>query len=326
MSEDSDLEKTEDPTSHKLEKAREKGQVPRSRELTSMLMLAAGISILLIGGEHLARQLSAMISQGLQFDQLLISNDKQMLRQLGNLLQQAVAALMPVLLGLMMVGWAAPMLIGGFFFNPGSIKFDLSKMSLLSGLKRLFSSQALAELLKGVLKVVLVSWVAGWFIWHYWGQMLALIAESPLDAMGDALHLIGMCGLLIVLGLVPMVAFDVFYQIWSNISKLKMTKQEIKDEFKEQEGDPHVKGRIRQQQRAAARRRMMSDVPKADVIVTNPTHYAVALQYQENKMSAPKVLAKGAGEIALRIKELGNQHRIPQLEAPPLARALYKHS
>lgn len=114
MSEDSDLEKTEDPTSHKLEKAREKGQVPRSRELTSMLMLAAGISILLIGGEHLARQLSAMISQGLQFDQLLISNDKQMLRQLGNLLQQAVAALMPVLLGLMMVGWAAPMLIGGF--------------------------------------------------------------------------------------------------------------------------------------------------------------------------------------------------------------------
>ena len=326
MSEDSDLEKTEDPTSHKLEKAREKGQVPRSRELTSMLMLAAGISILLIGGEHLARQLSAMISQGLQFDQLLISNDKQMLRQLGNLLQQAVTALMPVLLGLMMVGWAAPMLIGGFFFNPGSIKFDLSKMSLLSGLKRLFSSQALAELLKGVLKVVLVSWVAGWFIWHYWGQMLALIVESPLDAMGDALHLIGMCGLLIVLGLVPMVAFDVFYQIWSNISKLKMTKQEIKDEFKEQEGDPHVKGRIRQQQRAAARRRMMSDVPKADVIVTNPTHYAVALQYQENKMSAPKVLAKGAGEIALRIKEFGNQHRIPQLEAPPLARALYKHS
>lgn len=123
-----------------------------------------------------------------------------------------------------------------------------------------------------------------------------------------------------VLGLTPMVGFDVFFQITSHIKKLRMTKQEIRDEFKDQEGDPHVKGRIRQQQRAMARRRMMADVPKADVIVTNPTHYAVALQYKEAKMSAPKVLAKGAGAVALRIRELGAEHRIPLLEAPPLAR------
>ena len=123
-----------------------------------------------------------------------------------------------------------------------------------------------------------------------------------------------------------MVGFDVFFQITSHIKKLRMTKQEIRDEFKDQEGDPHVKGRIRQQQRAMARRRMMADVPKADVIVTNPTHYAVALQYNEAKMSAPKVLAKGAGAVALRIRELGAEHRIPLLEAPPLARALFRHS
>jgi len=134
------------------------------------------------------------------------------------------------------------------------------------------------------------------------------------------------CGLMIVLGLTPMVGFDVFWQIWTHIKKLRMSKQDIRDEFKSQEGDPHVKGRIRQQQRAMAKRRMMADVPKADVIVTNPTHYAVALQYSENKMSAPKVLAKGAGDVALRIKELGAEHKIPMLEAPPLARALYRHS
>lgn len=326
VSEESDLEKTEDPTPHRIEKAREKGQIPRSRELTSILMLATGLAILLLGGEYLARALAVMIAQGLHFDHLLLSNDRQMLIHLGMLLQQAVAALMPVLLGLMLVGWCAPMLIGGFLFSPSSIKCDLNRLNPLSGFKRMFSSQVLAELLKGILKATLVGWVCGWFLLHYWPRMLRLITEPTLDAMGDALHLVGMCGLLVVLGLLPMVGFDVFYQVWSNLSKLRMTKQEIKDEFKEQEGDPHVKGRIRQQQRAAARRRMMSDVPKADVIVTNPTHYAVALQYQENKMSAPKVLAKGAGEIAQRIKALGAEHRIPQLEAPPLARALYRHS
>jgi flagellar biosynthetic protein FlhB len=156
--------------------------------------------------------------------------------------------------------------------------------------------------------------------------MLRLISESPVEALGNSLNLVALCGLLIVMGLVPMVGFDVFWQIHSHVKKLRMSRQDIRDEFKDQEGDPHVKGRIRQQQRAAARRRMMADVPKADVIVTNPTHYSVALQYDENKMSAPKVVAKGAGLVALRIREIGNENRIPILEAPPLARALYRHA
>ncbi|AJJ64329.1 flagellar biosynthesis protein FlhB [Yersinia aldovae] len=326
MAEDSDAEKSEEPTAHKLEKAREKGQIPRSRELTSMLMLGAGLAILWISGESMARQLAAMISQGLHFDHAMVSDDKQMLRQAAMLLKQAVMALLPVFAGLVIVALAVPMLLGGVLFSGESFKFDLQRMSPLAGLKRMFSSQSLAELLKAILKATLVGWVTGLFLWHNWPQMMRLISAPPIAALSDALNLIIFCGFVVVLGLLPMVGFDVFYQITSHIKKLRMTKQEIRDEFKDQEGDPHVKGRIRQQQRAMARRRMMADVPKADVIVTNPTHYAVALQYNESKMSAPKVLAKGAGAVALRIRELGAEHRIPLLEAPPLARALFRHS
>ncbi|AVJ18203.1 flagellar biosynthesis protein FlhB [Serratia rhizosphaerae] len=326
MAEDSDLEKSEAPTPHRLEKARKEGQIPRSRELTSMLMLIVGLACLWLGGSNMARELSQMLAGGLHFDHAMVNNDKQMLRQLATLLRQAVWALLPVLAGLVLVALTAPMLLGGLLFSAKSLKFDLKRLNPLSGLKRIFSSQVLAELLKGVLKALLVGWVTGLYLWHNWAAMLHLVTQQPLDAMANALQMVVFCGLLVVLGLVPMVAFDVFYQLWSHFKKLKMTKQDIRDEFKEQEGDPHVKGRIRQQQRAAARRRMMADVPKADVIVTNPTHYAVALQYNDKKMSAPKVLAKGAGEIALRIRELAGEHRIPLLEAPPLARALYRHS
>ncbi|EKN4006746.1 flagellar biosynthesis protein FlhB [Yersinia enterocolitica] len=326
MAEDSDADKSEEPTAHKLEKAREKGQIPRSRELTSMLMLGAGLAILWVSGESMARQLAAMIAQGLHFDHGLISDDKQMLRQIGMLLRQTLIALIPIFAGLVIVAMAVPMLLGGVLFSGESIKFDLKRMSPIAGLKRMFSSQALAELLKAILKATLVGWVTGIFLWHNWPDMMRLMAAPPVAALSDALHLIIFCGLVVVLGLTPMVGFDVFFQITSHIKKLRMTKQEIRDEFKDQEGDPHVKGRIRQQQRAMARRRMMADVHKADVIVTNPTHYAVALQYNEAKMSAPKVLAKGAGAVALRIRELGAEHRIPLLEAPPLARALFRHS
>lgn len=326
MAEESDLEKSESPTPHRLEKARKEGQIPRSRELTSMLMLIAGLACLWLGGSNMAQELSQMLAGGLHFDHGMVNNDRQMLRQLGTLLRQAVWALLPVLAGLVLVALTAPMLLGGLLFSAKSLKFDLKRLNPLSGLKRIFSSQVLAELLKGVLKALLVGWVTGLYLWHNWAAMLHLVTQQPLDAMGNALQMVVFCGLLVVLGLVPMVAFDVFYQLWSHFKKLKMTKQDIRDEFKEQEGDPHVKGRIRQQQRAAARRRMMADVPKADVIVTNPTHYAVALQYNDKKMSAPKVLAKGAGDIALRIRELAGEHRIPLLEAPPLARALYRHS
>ncbi|GKW01458.1 flagellar biosynthesis protein FlhB [Pectobacterium carotovorum subsp. carotovorum] len=326
MAEDSDLEKTEAPTPQKEEKAREEGQIPRSRELTSVLMMVAGLAILWMGGEAMAGRLARIVSQSLNFDYATIGDDTQMLRHVGSLLRQAVSVLIPIMLGAVLVALSAPLLLGGILFSTKSLKVDFKKLDPISGLKRLFSAQSLAELFKAILKSVMVGIISTLFLIHNWPKILHLVSEAPIAAMGDALELAVMCGFLIIMGLIPMVAFDVFWQVWSHIKKLRMSKQEIRDEHKQNEGDPHVKGRIRQQQRAIAQRRMMADVPKADVIVTNPTHYAVALRYDEKKMNAPRVLAKGAGEIALRIRELGTEHRVPILEAPPLARALFRHS
>ncbi|MGP6486978.1 flagellar biosynthesis protein FlhB [Duffyella gerundensis] len=326
MSGDSEEEKTESPTAHRLDKAREEGQIPRSRELTSLLMLVVGLMILWVGGESMARQMAAMLRAGLNFDHSMVNDDKLIIRHIANLISQAIGALVPVFAGLVLVAIAAPMLLGGVVLSGKSIKFDVGKMNPLKGLKRIVAGQAWAELFKGILKAIIVGCVTWFYLRSHWPEMLRLISESPFSALGHGLNMIAVCGLLILLGLIPMVGFDVFWQLYSFFKGLRMTRQEIRDEHKEQDGDPHVKGRIRQQMRAASRRRMMADVPKADVIVTNPTHYAVALAYNEKKMSAPKVLAKGAGEIALRIRELGMEHRIPILEAPPLARALYRHS
>lgn len=190
MAEDSDLEKSEAPTPHRLEKAREDGQIPRSRELTSVLMLVAGLAIVWLSGGNMAQQLAMMLTQGLHFDHGMVSNDKQMLRQLGMLLRQAVWALLPIMAGLVLVAIAAPMLLGGILFSGKSIKFDLKRMNPLSGLKRIFSSQVLAELLKGVLKATLVGWVTGLYLWHNWAAMLHLVTQQPLDALANALQMI----------------------------------------------------------------------------------------------------------------------------------------
>lgn len=326
MAEESDEDKTESPTAHRLEKAREEGQIPRSRELTSVLMLLAGLLILWLGGELMAEQLASMLATGFRFDHAMVTDDKMIIAHISNLIGQAVMALLPLMAGLVIVAIAAPMLLGGINISGKSIKLDFTKLNPLSGLKRMVSSQTWAELLKAILKAVLVGLVGGWYIWSHWQEMLRLISESPVNALHHGLTMIAISCALIMLGLVPMVGFDVFWQLYSHFKKLKMSRQEIRDEHKQNEGDPHVKGRIRQAMRAAARRRMMADVPKADVIVTNPTHYSVALKYQEGKMSAPKVIAKGAGDIALKIRELAKEHRIPILEAPPLARALYRHT
>nr|WP_318381297.1 flagellar biosynthesis protein FlhB [uncultured Enterobacter sp.] len=325
MADDSD-DKTEAPTPHRLDKAREEGQIPRSKELTSVLILIVGVSIVWLGGESLARRLAGLLSSGLRFDHGIINDPNLILSQVILLIKQAMIALLPLITGVVIVALVSPVMLGGLVFSTKSLAFKFSKLNPLTGIGRLFSAQVGAELLKAVLKSLLMGGVAGLYLWHKWPDIMRLVSESPMTAMGSALNIAGMCVLLVVLSIIPMVGFDVFWQIHSHIKKLRMSRQDIRDEYKQSEGDPHVKGRIRQMQRAAARRRMMADVPKADVIVTNPTHYSVALQYDENKMSAPKVIAKGAGLVALRIREIGNENRIPMLEAPPLARALYRHA
>ena len=324
MADDSDLEKSEQPTDSKLKKAKEKGQIPRSRELTSLMILLVGIMLFWIMGTNFVSKLKAIIQQAMLVAHRT-DDDKQIIFNLINLLTAGFWAILPIFVGLVIVAIIAPLSVGGLLFSLQSIKPNLGKLNPISGFKRLFSLRIFSELFKSILKVVLIAFAAALFLIHQFPNMLALPSMYLNNALSQVMQLLIYASLLIVLALIPMVGFDIFYQIWSNLKKLKMSKQEVKDEFKEQEGNPQIKGRIRQMQKAIARRRMMKDVPKANVIVTNPTHYAVALQYDEKTMSAPKILAKGTDNIASKIKQIAQEHQIPQLEAPPLARALYRH-
>ncbi|MEI9741260.1 flagellar biosynthesis protein FlhB [Enterobacter ludwigii] len=325
MSEQNDSEKTEDPTPHKKQKAREEGQVPRSRELTSLAMLLAGWGLMLVAGSYLAKKLQQLLHNGLTFDQLLVSDPQQMLHHAGSLLGLAFLAILPFVGGLFITAVATPSIIGGLNMSAKAIKFNLKKLNPLSGIKRLFSGQMVSEMVKSVLKVMLAGIGGGLFLWFNKDRFINLVFEPLHIALGDVSALLTGCMLVIILSLIPMVVFDVVYQLWSNFKKLLMSLKEIKDEFKNQEGDPQIKGRIRQLQRQMAQQRMMTDVPTADVVVNNPTHYSVALKYQEGAMGAPLVVASGSGLIALRIRELAEENRVPMLEAPPLARALYRH-
>ena len=324
MADDSDLDKSEQPTDSKLKKAKEKGQIPRSRELTSLMILLVGILLFWVMGTHFVSKLKAIIQHAMLVAHRT-DDDKQIIFNLINLLTAGFWAILPIFVGLVIVAIIAPLSVGGLLFSLQSIKPNLGKLNPISGFKRLFSLRIFSELFKSILKVVLIAFAAALFLIHQFPNMLALPSMYLNNALSQVMQLLIYASLLIVLALIPMVGFDIFYQIWSNLKKLKMSKQEVKDEFKEQEGNPQIKGRIRQMQQAIARRRMMKDVPKANVIVTNPTHYAVALQYDEKTMSAPKILAKGTDNIASKIKQIAQEHQIPQLEAPPLARALYRH-
>ncbi len=325
MSEESENDKTEDPTPHRKQKAREEGQIPRSRELTTLAMLLVGWGLMVSGGDHLARKLMHMLHNGLVFDRLLVSDPQHMLHHAGALLGSAFLAMLPFVGGLFITALVAPSIIGGLNLSGKAIKFSAKKLNPISGIKRLFSSQMLSEMTKAILKVSLAGIGGGLFLWLNKMKFIGLVFEPLGMALGDISRLLLGCMLVIILSLIRMVAFDVIYQLWSHFKKLRMSRQEIKDEFKNQEGDPQLKGRVRELQRQMAQSRMMSDVPAADVVVNNPTHYSVALKYQEGSMGAPIVVASGSGLIALRIRELADENRVPMLEAPPLARALYRH-
>jgi flagellar biosynthetic protein FlhB len=325
MSEESDNEKTEDPTPQRKQKAREEGQVPRSRELTTLAMLLVGSGLMLAGGDYLVGNLLHLLHNGLTFDRLLVRDPQHMLDQAGSLIGIAFLALLPLVGGLYITAVSAPLIIGGLNLSGKAIKLNLKKLNPISGIKRLFSAQMLSEMVKAILKVLLAGVGGGLFLLHNKSKFIGLMFEPLGMALSDISGILIGCMLIIILSLIPMVAFDVIYQLWSNWKKLRMSRQEVKDEFKKQEGDPQLKGRIRQLQRQMAQQRMMTDVPTADVVVNNPTHYSVALKYQEGSMGAPIVVAKGSGLIALRIRELAEESRIPMLEAPPLARALYRH-
>ncbi|WP_342594612.1 flagellar biosynthesis protein FlhB [Salinicola lusitanus] len=322
---DSDQEKTEPATPRRIEKAREEGQVARSRELATFLLLVSGVLGLWIMGNNLYDELSIVMEQAFLFDHGLAFDTARMLSHVWSMGEHTLIALLPLFLLFTVAAILGPTMLGGWLVSAKSLKPQLSKLNPFKGLKRMFSTQALAELAKAIAKSVLVGGVGVAYLWTQRDTLLGLMEMPIQQALATAMRMAAVGCALIVTSLLLVILIDVPYQMWSHSKKLRMSREDIRQEHKETEGDPHVKGRIRSQQQAMARRRMMSKVPTADVIVTNPTHYAVALSYQQDAMAAPVVIAKGADQVAARIRELGDENRIPRLEAPPLARALYHH-
>ncbi|MHB1053001.1 MAG: flagellar biosynthesis protein FlhB [Thiobacillus sp.] len=326
MAEGSDQEKTEAPSPQRLEKAREDGQVVQSRELSTFVILMVGGSALWMMASGLGQTLSHIVQSALQFNPGIARDSSHVMAQLSDQFFEAALALAPFL-GLMVVATlAAPLMLSGWMFSTKALAPKFDRMNPLSGIKRMFSSQGLIELVKSLAKVGLLGGVAAWLIWSNLDAIFSLSLESPSLAIRHMGDLIGKVFLLASGAMILIVVIDLPYQLWSHHNKLKMTKEELRQEAKESEGDPHLKARIRSQQREVARRRMMSEIPTADVVITNPTHFAVALKYSEGKMGAPRVVAKGADEVAARIRALASEHNVPLLEAPPLARALFRHT
>ncbi|MDO9469262.1 MAG: flagellar biosynthesis protein FlhB [Nitrosomonas sp.] len=326
MAEDSDLEKTEEATPKRLEKAREEGQVARSLELTTFSVMLVAAAGLLFMGADMMDKLMRIMKAGMQMERDLAFQTDLMLNRLYELAFEGLISIAPILFLLLVVAFFAPMLLSGWMFSTKALMPKFDRIDPFKGLGRIFSVNSLIELVKAILKTVVIGSVAALVIWHNKEAVMALMTMPVHLGISRTGDFLAMSFLLIVGAMMLVVVIDVPYKIWEHAKQLRMTKEEIRKENKDNEGDPFVKARIRGLQREAARRRMMSEIPKADVIVTNPTHYAVALRYQSNSMRAPKVVAKGVHLLAARIREVAEAHRIPILEAPPLARALYHHA
>ncbi|MFP3502334.1 flagellar biosynthesis protein FlhB [Burkholderia sp. SIMBA_062] len=323
MADESDLDRTEAATPRRREKAREEGQVARSRELASFALLAAGFYGAWLLAAPSGAHLQAMLRGAFAFDRATAFDTHRMLSAAGSASIEGLAALLPILALTGVAALLAPMALGGWLISQKTFELKFDRLNPISGLGRIFSIQGPIQLLMSLAKTLVVGGIGGIAIWRSKDELLGLATQPLGSALADAMHLVAVCCGTTVAGMLVVAALDVPYQIWQYNKKLRMTKEEVKREHRENEGDPHVKGRIRQQQRAIARRRMMAAVPKADVVVTNPTHFAVALQYTDGEMRAPKVVAKGVNLVAARIRELAAEHNVPLLEAPPLARALY---
>ena len=326
MAEDSDLEKTEEASPRRLEKAREDGDVPRSRELATFTVLITVVMGFWISGESLVRQLKQLLRHGLQVPSPHSAGLSELGQIWGARLYDLLLAFAPLVGLLMLAALVSPLLIGGWLFNAKALAPDFGKLNPVRGLGNMMSMRALSELLKAIGKTLLVGVSAWAVIDSHLPEMLTLSNQAPASASAHLGHMLLQC-LTVMVGALALIALiDAPYQMWSHAKKLMMTRQEIRDEAKESEGNPEIKAKIRAQQREMARRRMMAQVPTADVIVTNPTHYAVALKYPENATHAPLVVAKGMNEVADRIREIAGEHGVVVLEAPPLARALYRHA
>ncbi len=320
---ESSEERTEQPTPKRLRDARKKGQVPRSRELSTAAVV--GAAVLVIGnGAHIADGATGLLRRCLQLEPGMLADPQQLPVILFGVLLRGMLVLGPLFVGTFIAALIAPVLLGGWNFSAGAVVPDFSKLNPANGLSRVFSIQGLFELVKSVAKFTLIGAIAGIFVWRHLGDLMALGTQASGPAIAR------LSGLVVgtlewgAAALVLIAAIDAPYQRWNFMRQMKMTRQEVRDEYKQSEGRPEVKARIRRLQQEMSQRRMLEKVPTADVVVTNPTHYAVALKYESAKMRAPVVVAKGAGEIAASIRDLALKNRVPLVSAPPLARALYR--
>jgi len=326
MAEESDLEKTEPASPQRLEKAREEGNVPRSRELSTFVLLgAAGAGLWLTSGS-LGATMRGALAQGLHFDRATAFDPSHMLARAGLMAFESLLALAP-LFGLMMIAAVAgPLMLGGWLLSTKSLAPKFDKLDPIAGIGRMFSFQSLSELIKALAKSLLIGGVAWLVIMGNMDEVSALMAQSERAALPKMIGLVAHNCVLIAASLLLVALIDVPFQLWSYYRKLRMSREDLRQEHKESEGDPHIKAQIRRQQQQMARRRMMAEVPKADIVVTNPTHFAVALKYVDNEMRAPRVVAKGSDLVAARIREIARENKVAILEAPPLTRALFKHT
>lgn len=323
MAEDSDAEKTEEPTSKRRTDARERGQVARSKELGTAAVMIVGSAALLLGGGGAARAFAGAMRSGLTLDRALLSDPGAMGRHLGVASVDAIGSILPFLGAVVAAATLAPLALGGWVFSGEAIAPDFSRLSPVTGFGRIFGVSGLAELVKALLKFVVVGAIATAVGFWLVRDTVALGAMAPESGIGHAVHLLALGLLLMSAGLALVAAVDAPFQWWYHRRQLRMTREEVREEFKETDGRPEVKSRLRETQRKMARRRMMQDVPRADVVVTNPTHYAVALKYDARKMKAPRVLAKGRDLVALEIRRLAEASGVPLFEAPVLARVLH---
>lgn len=323
MAEDDSQEKTEEASGRKIEKAREEGQVPRSRDLTTSVVLLLGAIGLLYFSDFMGGKFVELTRANFVISREAIFDPSAMIGHFASAMYLGLVSMVPFMALMLVASVIGPVALGGWLFSGDALMPKLSRMDPMAGLKRMFSMKALMELLKASAKVTVILGTTIWLLKHYAQPMFRLSDQDVSTAIIEstkisayALIILSACTLLIA-------AVDVPLQLYEYNKKLKMSKQEVKDESKDTDGKPEVKGRIRQLQREMAQRRMMANVPNADVIITNPTHYAVALKYNPESMATPILLAKGGDNIALKIREIAKAHGIEIIESPVLARAIF---
>ncbi|MGL6029537.1 MAG: flagellar biosynthesis protein FlhB [Legionella sp.] len=321
--EDQSQEKTEEPSAKRLKESRDKGQVARSKDFNATVILLFSSIGFLIFGKHLTLHLAQMMRAAFEFDELMLLTPNLAFERLFSLAKSGLFALTPILIVIFLLSLVAPVLLGGWIFSGQSLQPKFSRMNPLKGLQRMVSLKGLAEMVKSLLKFILISAVAIMVLRAQIPLLLGL-SNAPLEtAIADGGYIIIKSFVLIAASLILIAALDVPFQLYEHSKSIKMTKQEVRDEYKDSEGKPEVKGAIRRAQQEMARRRMMTEIPNADVVLTNPTHYAVAISYKKKGTQAPVVVAKGKDLVAFQINRVAKESQVPIISVPPLARALF---